>query len=181
MAFSARSLARSTWPQQGPPPHRAMAALSHPLFQRAARLAEAAVYESSPEESRGALAVAFRAAKWRPGKEPSKAAAMAQMEAKMPLPPELQELMCTAAQYTEVATVLRRKGQLDRAVRTMERAVGLCTKSELMHPALAMEAARARINLAATLSEAKRHRAALMAIKKEGQGLEPLRGSNGSL
>lgn len=48
------------------------------------------------------------------------------MEATMPsLPPELQELMITAAQYTEVATVLRRKGELDRAVRTMERAVGL--------------------------------------------------------
>ena len=30
-----------------------MAALAHPLFQRAARLAEASVYESSPEESGG--------------------------------------------------------------------------------------------------------------------------------
>lgn len=40
-----------------------------------------------------------------------------------------------------------------------------------MHPALAVETARARINLAATLSEAKRHRAALMAIKKAQNGL----------
>lgn len=71
-----------------------------------------------------------------------------------------------AAQYTEMAASLRQKGELDRAIRTMERAVGMASKAEYHHPAMAVETARARINLAATLSEAKRHRAALMAIKK---------------
>lgn len=85
----------------------------------------------------------------------------------VPVPgPEIQELMLAAAQYTEMASSLRQKNELDRAIRTMERAVGMCTKAEYHHPAMAVETARARINLAATLSEAKRHRAALMAIKK---------------
>jgi len=85
----------------------------------------------------------------------------------VPVPsPEIQELMMAAAQYTDMAGSLRQKGELDRAIRTMERAVGMCTKAEYHHPAMAVETARARINLAATLSEAKRHRAALMAIKK---------------
>eukprot|EP00913_Durusdinium_trenchii_P007998 g7503.t1 len=80
--------------------------------------------------------------------------------------PSIQELMMAAAQYTEMAASLRQKGELDRAIRTMERAVGMASKAEYHHPAMAVETARARINLAATLSEAKRHRAALMAIKK---------------
>ncbi|CAK9012971.1 Putative E3 ubiquitin-protein ligase HERC1 [Durusdinium trenchii] len=86
---------------------------------------------------------------------------------RVPVPsPEIQELMMAAAQYTEMAASLRQKGELDRAIRTMERAVGMASKAEYHHPAMAVETARARINLAATLSEAKRHRAALMAIKK---------------
>ena len=43
---------------------------------------------------------------------------------------EVQELMVCAAQYTEMAGLLRQKGELDRAIRTMERAVGMCTKAE---------------------------------------------------
>ncbi|CAJ1351721.1 unnamed protein product [Effrenium voratum] len=78
----------------------------------------------------------------------------------------MQELMLAAAQYTELATSLRQKGETGRAVRTMERAVGMCAKSEYDHPALAVETARARINLAAALSEASRHRAALGAVKR---------------
>eukprot|EP00435_Cladocopium_sp_Y103_P033475 s3286_g8.t1 len=72
----------------------------------------------------------------------------------VPVPgPEIQELMVAAAQYTEMASSLRQKNELDRAIRTMERAVGMCTKAEYHHPAMAVETARARINLAATLSE----------------------------
>ncbi|CAJ1416897.1 unnamed protein product [Effrenium voratum] len=87
-------------------------------------------------------------------------------EARLPITEEMQELMLAAAQYTELATSLRQKGETGRAVRTMERAVGMCAKSEYDHPALAVETARARINLAAALSEASRHRAALGAVKR---------------
>mmetsp|Transcript_90187 Transcript_90187/g.160633 ORF Transcript_90187/g.160633 Transcript_90187/m.160633 type:complete len:440 (+) Transcript_90187:95-1414(+) len=84
---------------------------------------------------------------------------------------EMREVMASVSQYTELANSLRQKGQISRAIRMMERAVVMCARSEHGHPALAVEAARARVNLGAALSEGHRHREALTSIKEAQQGL----------
>lgn len=86
-------------------------------------------------------------------------------------PKETRELITTVSQYIELANNLRQKGQISRAIRMVERAVVLCQGQEQSHPALAIEAARARVNLSAALSEGLRHREALVAIKEAQAGL----------
>jgi len=84
---------------------------------------------------------------------------------------EMREVMSSVSQYTELANNLRQKGQISRAIRMMERAVVMCSRCEHGHPALAVEAARARVNLGAALSEGLRHKEALIAIKEAQEGL----------
>ena len=67
---------------------------------------------------------------------------------------DMREILTAVTQHSDLATALRQKGQAGRAVRTLERAVAMCAKAEQIHPAIAVEAARARVNLAAALSEA---------------------------
>ncbi|CAE8679075.1 unnamed protein product [Polarella glacialis] len=86
-------------------------------------------------------------------------------------PSDLREVMATVSQYTELANNLRQKGQTSRAIRMMERAVVMCQRQEHGHPAVAVEAARARVNLGAALSEGFRHQEALVAIKEAQKGL----------
>eukprot|EP00930_Biecheleria_cincta_P079363 TRINITY_DN67177_c0_g1_i1.p1 TRINITY_DN67177_c0_g1~~TRINITY_DN67177_c0_g1_i1.p1 ORF type:complete len:444 (-),score=95.99 TRINITY_DN67177_c0_g1_i1:66-1397(-) len=84
---------------------------------------------------------------------------------------EIQNVAISVAQYTELAQNLRQKGLTSRAIRMMERAVLTCSRHESGHPALAVEAAKARVNLAAALSEGLRHDEALAVIKEAQVGL----------
>lgn len=84
---------------------------------------------------------------------------------------DIREVMTAVTQYTELAASLRQKGQLSRAIRMTERAVVMCTRAESGHPALAVEAARARLNLGAALSEGHRHREALANIREAQKSL----------
>ena len=68
---------------------------------------------------------------------------------------DMREMLTAVAQHSDLAAALRQKGQAGRAVRTLERAVAMCARAEHIHPAVAVEAARARVNLAAALSEAR--------------------------
>ena len=108
---------------------------------------------------------------------------------------DMREILTAVTQHSDLATALRQKGQAGRAVRTLERAVAMCAKAEQVHPAIAVEAARARVNLAAALSEvgrsvylrsfqclvalglhekAARHREAIAHIRKAQRGLDQI-------
>merc|ERR1719240_185936 len=54
----------------------------------------------------------------------------------------------------------RRVGDTKRAIKQLERGLVLCEGHECRHPAIAVEAARVRLNLSAALSCSGRHRAA---------------------
>lgn len=84
---------------------------------------------------------------------------------------EIKEVAISVAQFTELAQNLQQKGLISRAIRMMERAVLTCSSHESNHPALAVEAAKARVNLAAVLSEGMRHDEALAVIKEAQAGL----------
>ena len=109
---------------------------------------------------------------------------------------DMREMLTAVAQHSDLAAALRLKGQAGRAVRTLERAVAMCSRAEHVHPAIAVEAARARINLAGALSEvlgsvpvrlwnlhrlsffdltcgeAARHREAIAHVRKAQRGLD---------
>ncbi|CAE7630169.1 HERC1 [Symbiodinium pilosum] len=87
---------------------------------------------------------------------------------------DMREMLTAVAQHSDLAAALRQKGQAGRAVRTLERAVAMCARAEHIHPAVAVEAARARVNLAAALSEAARHREAIAHVRKAQRGLDQI-------
>eukprot|EP00931_Biecheleriopsis_adriatica_P074663 TRINITY_DN48674_c0_g1_i1.p1 TRINITY_DN48674_c0_g1~~TRINITY_DN48674_c0_g1_i1.p1 ORF type:complete len:430 (-),score=109.03 TRINITY_DN48674_c0_g1_i1:159-1448(-) len=84
---------------------------------------------------------------------------------------ERKNILEGVAQYTAMAQSLKQKGLLARATRMMERAVVLCMGRESDHPTMALEAARARINLAAYLSEGHRISEAMETIATAQKGL----------
>uniref|UniRef100_A0A7S1SAX7 Uncharacterized protein n=1 Tax=Alexandrium catenella TaxID=2925 RepID=A0A7S1SAX7_ALECA len=75
------------------------------------------------------------------------------------------QLLASLVQCTGQAMTLRKGDQPGRAIRLMERAVKMCQGREHSHPALAVEASRARLNLAGLLSSAGRHMEAVDVIK----------------
>jgi len=78
----------------------------------------------------------------------------------------LGQLLSSMAQCTALAMRQRRGEQPARAIRQMERAVKMCQGREHTHPALAVEAARARLNLGGLLSCSGRHMEAVDIIKE---------------
>jgi len=72
---------------------------------------------------------------------------------------------------TATALGHRQKDLMPRAIRHMEKALLVCEGREGEHPALAVEAARARVNLGAMLSQEGRHVEALVAIKEAQRGV----------
>ena len=78
---------------------------------------------------------------------------------------DMREILTAVTQHSDLAAALRKKGQAGRAVRTLERAVAMCSRAEHVHPAVAVEAARTRVNLAAALSEARTQALSFMRTK----------------
>lgn len=87
---------------------------------------------------------------------------------------DVLESLETAVQYTSMAQKLRAKGLIPRAIRMMERALMITERSELEHPALALEACKVRLNFAAYLSEGYRNREAVKVIKEAQDSLTRL-------
>eukprot|EP00435_Cladocopium_sp_Y103_P056695 s107_g19.t1 len=87
---------------------------------------------------------------------------------------DVLESLETAVQYTSMAQKLRAKGLIPRAIRMMERALMITQRSELEHPALALEACKVRLNFAAYLSEGYRNREAVKVIKEAQDSLTRL-------
>jgi len=75
------------------------------------------------------------------------------------------EVMASLSQCTAKALDCRKMGQANGAVKQLKMALHMCEGRERDHPALAVEAARARLNLGGALSRAGRHAEAMDAIK----------------
>eukprot|EP00401_Gymnodinium_catenatum_P028351 CAMPEP_0117543432 /NCGR_PEP_ID=MMETSP0784-20121206/45059_1 /TAXON_ID=39447 /ORGANISM="" /LENGTH=449 /DNA_ID=CAMNT_0005340213 /DNA_START=182 /DNA_END=1528 /DNA_ORIENTATION=- len=74
-------------------------------------------------------------------------------------------VIASMTQCTTLAMHCLQRRSIQRAIKLMERALAICKGHESVHPAVAVEAARARLNLSATLANANRHREALEAIQ----------------
>eukprot|EP00747_Dinoflagellata_sp_TGD_P212633 gnl/TRDRNA2_/TRDRNA2_85710_c0_seq1.p1 gnl/TRDRNA2_/TRDRNA2_85710_c0~~gnl/TRDRNA2_/TRDRNA2_85710_c0_seq1.p1 ORF type:complete len:601 (+),score=126.67 gnl/TRDRNA2_/TRDRNA2_85710_c0_seq1:40-1803(+) len=92
------------------------------------------------------------------------------LEKEAPKPPPSKEadvgaLLDALTKCTTVAQQFRKKENVMRSIKQMERALLLCVGGEREHPAVAVEAARVRLNLGAMLSRGGRHQEALTAIR----------------
>lgn len=79
---------------------------------------------------------------------------------------DVSQLIAMVSHLTHAAMAFRQKKQLGKAVRQMERAVSTCECVEHGHPAIAVETARARLNLGAMLSGSRRHEDALAVVRQ---------------
>jgi len=84
---------------------------------------------------------------------------------------QISEVIGSLMQHTSAAMAYRKKNQIPKAIKHMEKALRESEGHEQGHPALAVEAARARLNLSAMLASADRHLEALIAIKEAQRGL----------
>lgn len=87
-------------------------------------------------------------------------------------PRDIAELIDQVLKLTDVAMGLRQRNNWGRALKQMENAVRACEGHEQSHPAMAVEGARARLNLGAMLSSCNRHAEALDAVRGAKQNLE---------
>lgn len=85
---------------------------------------------------------------------------------------DVADVIDSILKLSDAAMAFRQKKNMGKALKLMEKAVAASSSYEHSHPAIAVEGARARLNLGAMLSMSGRHPQALESVRAAKQNLE---------